>query len=60
MAGRWISRSSRSPMRAALAFTPPVVSPWAQKCLATTGTPASWHPVTAALASWLPRQGSSP
>ena len=50
--GRWISRSSRRPIRAALALTPPVVSPWAHRCLATTSTPAPWMPRTAARAIW--------
>ena len=57
--GKWISRSSRSPILAALAFTPPVVSPWAQKCFATLPTPVDCIPVTAAFAIAAARHGSS-
>ncbi len=57
--GRWISRSSLGPIRAGLALTPPVVSPWAQKCFATTATPRLWQPSTAALAKEADKKGSS-
>ena len=56
---KWISHSSLSPIRAALALTPPVVSPCAQKCFATTATPSFWIPVTIARASSADKYGSS-